>query len=247
MKKIFEDIKSGKISVEEAEKLLKLDYLEKIGNSVKYDSSRMMRRNVPEIVYGKGKSLEELIEIGNRIGKTDCVIITKLDSDTIKNLEKKLSNISKINERAGVVIIGKELQGNGKVGIISAGTSDIPIAEEAAMVAEAIGCKVFREYDVGISGLHRIIDAAKKMKEEEIKVVIVVAGMEGALPSITASLMDVPVIGVPTSTGYGYGKNGEAALMGMLNSCTLGLAVMNIDNGVGAAVFASLILKEKSY
>ena len=132
----------------------------------------------------------------------------------------------------------------GKVGIITAGTSDIPVAEEARETCEFMGCDVISAYDIGIAGIHRLFAPLKEMLEENVRVIIVMAGMEGALPSVVASLVDVPVIGVPCSVGYGYGGKGEAALMSMLQSCSPGLVVVNIDNGFGAGVSAALMARE---
>ena len=132
------------------------------------------------------------------------------------------------------------------MGILTAGTADIPVAEEAKTVLEEMGYEVLAEYDVGVAGVHRLFPSLRKMLENDVKVLIVVAGMEGALPSLVASLVDVPVIGVPTSTGYGIGGGGVGALISMLQSCSLGLVVVNIDNGVGAGIAAALIADTKA-
>ncbi len=137
-----------------------------------------------------------------------------------------------------------EIEKQGKIGIITAGTSDVPVAEEARVVAEEAGCEVLTSYDVGVAGIHRLFHQIRRMIEEDVKALIVVAGMEGALPSVVAGLVDVPVIGVPTSVGYGVGAGGFTALNAMLQSCAPGIAVVNIDNGFGAAVFASTIVKQ---
>jgi NCAIR mutase (PurE)-related protein len=130
-----------------------------------------------------------------------------------------------------------------KIGIMSAGTSDIGVAEEARIVSKAMGCEAITSYDVGIAGMHRIFPALKEMFKQDIGAIVVVAGMEGALASVVASMVDIPVVGVPTSIGYGFGANGIAALASMLQSCTLGLAVVNIDNGIGAGAYAASIAK----
>jgi len=133
----------------------------------------------------------------------------------------------------------------GSIGIISAGSTDIVVAEEARITAEVLGCRVIYAYDVGVAGVHRLINPLKTMLKEKVSCIIVVAGMDGVLPVLTKSLVDVPVIGIPASGGYGYGAGGEAALMGMLQSCSPGLVVVNIDNGFGAAVAAYLIVKKR--
>jgi hypothetical protein len=144
---------------------------------------------------------------------------------------------------ARMIIVDKRKQKTkrGKVGVLAAGSSDIGVAEEARAVAEAMGCEVLTSYDVGVAALHRVLEPVKRMVEEGVDALVVVAGMEGALPTVVSGLTDVPVIGVPTSVGYGYGAKGEAALMGMLQSCSPGLAVVNIDNGVGAGAIVALI------
>jgi hypothetical protein len=133
-----------------------------------------------------------------------------------------------------------------KIGIMAAGTSDIGVAEEARLVAKAMGCEAMTAYDIGIAGMHRLFPALKEMRDRNVSVLVVVAGMEGALASVVASMVDIPVVGVPTSIGYGFGANGIAALASMLQSCTLGLAVVNIDNGVGAGAYAASIAKKIS-
>ena len=132
---------------------------------------------------------------------------------------------------------------NAKIGVISAGTSDVGVAEEARIVSKAMGCGAITSYDVGIAGMHRLFPALKEMFKQEIDAIVVVAGMEGALASVVASMVDIPVVGVPTSIGYGFGANGIGALASMLQSCTLGLAVVNIDNGIGGGAYAALIAK----
>ncbi|MBI4813775.1 MAG: nickel pincer cofactor biosynthesis protein LarB, partial [Methanobacterium sp.] len=149
------------------------------------------------------------------------------------------------NQKARILVLKDgELEKQGKIGVITAGTSDIPVAEEARVVAEEAGCEVLTSYDVGVAGIHRLFSKIRWMLEEGVKTIIVVAGMEGALPSVVAGLVDVPVIGVPTSVGYGVGEGGFAALNAMLQSCAPGIAVVNIDNGFGAAVFAATVVKQ---
>ncbi len=218
------------------------------------DTEREKRCGIPEIVFGE-KDSNDLVKIIIEILDNDRkVTITRLDKakkeKILNELNKKNINFKfKYNKRGRVLTIyngksnnTKEIEIAGKIGIITAGTSDINVAEEAKETALQLGCEVVEEYDVGIAGLHRAIKAVEKMKKNKIKCIIVIAGMEGALPSVISGLTDIPVIAVPTSVGYGTGEKGLAAIMTMLNSCT-SVAVMNIDNGFGAAVMAYKILR----
>lgn len=243
MKKILEDLQVGKISREEAEKLI-CEYLD-VGGFCKFDLSREHRKGVPEIVLAEDKEEKQILEIVKEVyDKKGKVIVTRVSKETAQNL-KKIGPCS-YNELARIVIIGKsKKEKSGVIGLLTAGTSDMPVAEEARIIAEEMSCEVVKSYDVGISGIHRLYPALKEMKEKSVGALIVVAGMEGALPSVVSGLVDVLVIGVPTSRGYGYGGKGEAALMAMLQSCSPGVVVVNIDNGVGAGVAAALIAKKR--
>jgi len=219
------------------------------------DIDRKERCGIPEIIFGE-KDSRDIVKIIKEILKKDNkVIITRIDkakkAKILNELNKKHINFKfKYNERGRVLIIYKEEKYNTlektksteKIGLITAGTSDINVAEEAKEVALQLGCGVVEKYDVGIAGLHRTIKAVEGMKKNNIKCIIVIAGMEGALPSVISGLTNIPVIAVPTSVGYGTGKKGLAAIMTMLNSCT-SVAVMNIDNGFGAAVMAYKIIR----
>jgi NCAIR mutase (PurE)-related protein len=210
------------------------------------DTGREKRCGIPEVVFAAGKTLKDLEEITDRFLR-DCgrVIITKVDDEKAEGLIEGVSGkkVRIIHNKKGRVLVFKKknMKVNviGGVGLLTAGTSDIPVAEEARAVAEELGCNVAYEYDVGIAGIHRVYPALEKLKES--RVFIVIAGMEGALPSIVAGLVLAPVIAVPTSVGYGTAEHGKTALFTMLNSCTP-LAAMNIDNGYGAAVLAYKIL-----
>ncbi len=214
------------------------DYLNEI---VKLDLNREERIGKPEAIYAKGKSVEELVAIVKRIlDEGKATLVTKLSDDQIKAL-KGIEGV-KVNERGRIAIVGEvKREKIGRVAILTAGTSDIAVAEEAVTTAEFLGLEVLKFYDVGIAGLHRLVEPIKKIKEWNADSVIVIAGMEGALPSVVASLLDIPVIAVPTSIGYGVNLQGLSTLFAMLQSCSSGIAVVNIDNGFGAAVFASLI------
>jgi NCAIR mutase (PurE)-related protein len=261
MREILKKFLEKKISIEEAEKLLKVNNIKQIEEIANFDVSRKYRSGFPEAVLAKGKIYSDLLLIIESYLKDkenkDKLIVTKLDIDSYKKIKKDtfntIQNIEKdfdlnYNEKAKILIIKRNKEGNKKekkykIGLITAGTSDISIAEEARIICEEGDCKIIKSYDVGIAGIHRLFPEIKKMIKEDVKVIIVCAGMEGALSSVVAGLVDVPVIGVPTSVGYGIGANGKAAIYGMLQSCVPGLAVVNIDNGFGAAIFALTIIK----
>uniref|UniRef100_A0A7C3RC57 Nickel pincer cofactor biosynthesis protein LarB n=1 Tax=Archaeoglobus fulgidus TaxID=2234 RepID=A0A7C3RC57_ARCFL len=222
--------------------MMKKDDLENIAN---LDFDRIKRAGKPEAVFAEGKSVEDLVKIIRHfIEKGESTLVTRLTEEQIEAL-RSFKEV-KINERGRIAIVGKPMAAKiGKVAILTAGTSDIPVAEEAAVTAEFLGLEVLKFYDVGVAGLHRIIEPVRVIREENVDSAIVVAGMEGALPSVIAGLVDVPVIAVPTSVGYGVNLGGITTLFAMLQSCSSGVAVVNIDNGFGAAVFASLISRVK--
>lgn len=245
---ILEALAKGEIDVEEALKKIRLYSIEVIDNAVRYDLGRAIRRDVPEIVFGEGKDTSTLQKIVRKvIEKTGIIIISRLTPQQVEmlkqlNIDNVEVNINTLGRIAVIKLRTTPIRSYMcKIGIITGGTADIAVAEEAKTVIEYMGCKTLALYDVGIAGFHRVIEAVKKLKEEDVDAVVAIAGMEGALPSVVASLIDVPVIGVPTSTGYGIGGGGTAALYSMLQACPLGLAVVNIDNGVGAGVVAALI------
>jgi len=250
---ILRKLVNKEISIEEAESKLKLLAIEELGKYVKFDIGREIRRGIPEIVLAEGKSSDILMNLINRIvNRSGRVIVSRATNEQLKII-KEIQNKNleiKVNEEAHIAIVRRrDLEREKlhcKVGIITAGTYDVPVAEEAKEIVEELGCEVETLYDVGIAGLQRAIEAAKKLKEYDVDIAIVIAGREGALPSIIASLLDIPIIAVPTSSGYGAGSGGLAALLSMLQSCSLGMAVVNIDNGVGAALFATLICRRIS-
>ncbi len=205
------------------------------------DHHRPWRKGFPEIIYGEGKTPEQIIKIAQSILKSGAnLIITRLEVTSFRKLKVKLAKL-KYQPQARIAYWLQEPaeKGKGTIAVISAGTSDIPVAEEAALTAELLGNNVERVYDVGVAGLHRLIGQIDKLRMA--RVIIVVAGMEGALPSVVAGLVRAPIIAVPTSIGYGASFRGLAALLAMLNSCPGGVAAVNIDNGFGAAIVASLI------
>ena len=255
IEQIFQSLQDGKISPSKAKKLLSLYSIEKIGNIAQIDTGRRNRKGIPEVILAERKELPDLKKIIKKtLTKNNEVLISRIkQKDYTKILEFAKKNKYKIkngkNTTALLIYKNKIKKLGGKIGIIAAGTSDIGVGEEAKLVCESMNCECVCSYDVGIAGLHRIFPVLKQFIESEVDVIIVVAGMEGALASIVSSIADVPVIGVPTSIGYGYGEKGVAALASMLQSCSLGLTVVNIDNGVGAGAAAANIanrIKNKS-
>ena len=216
------------------------DYLE---NLAKLDFDREQRAGKPEAIFCEGKSLELVVRIAEeykRRGK--AVLFTRLNKEQMEALKSMGADV---NELARTATFGKAEKVIGSVAILTAGSADISVAEEASVTAIFLGLEVLKFYDVGVAGLHRIIEPVKAIREKKVDSVIVIAGMEGALPSVVAGLVDVPVIAVPTSVGYGVHLKGISTLFAMLQSCPSGVAVVNIDNGFGAAVFAYLISKVK--
>ena len=255
IEQIFQSLQDGKISPSKAKKLLSLYSIEKIGNIAQIDTGRRNRKGIPEVILAERKELPDLKKIIKKtLTKNNEVLISRIkQKDYTKILEFAKKNKYKIkngkNTTALLIYKNKIKKLGGKIGIIAAGTSDIGVGEEARLVCESMNCDCLSSYDVGIAGLHRIFPVLKQFIESEVDVIIVVAGMEGALASIVSSIADIPVIGVPTSIGYGYGEKGVAALASMLQSCSLGLTVVNIDNGVGAGAAAANIanrIKTKS-
>lgn len=207
----------------------------------KVDTSRMSRTGFPEVVFCKNKTDGEIIDISVELyRKNGFALLTKATGDQYSSLKKKMPE-SVFHERAGIIVIGRGMKQAGNISVLSGGTSDTPVAEEAAITAEVFGCNVNRIYDVGVAGLHRLLSFGDVIKKSNA--VVAVAGMEGALPSVVGGLFGIPIIGVPTSIGYGAGLGGLTPLLTMLNSCAPGVCVVNIDNGFGAGYLASLINK----
>jgi len=240
LKKILERVRAGTVSPEEALRRLKVLPYEDLGFA-KVDHHRQLRRGFPEVIFGEGKSMRQIIAIMGKVAsKRQPVLVTRVPPGAVREIRRRFRRARYHAEAQAITLeAGAKRPGRPGILVLAAGTSDLKVAEEAAVTAEVMGNRVERVYDVGIAGLHRLLDHKDKLLEA--RVIITVAGMEGALPSIVASLVDVPVIGVPTSVGYGTGIKGVAALMGMLNSCAAGLLVVNIDNGFGAGYAASVI------
>ncbi len=236
LKAILHSVKSGKLDIEEAlSELRDLPY-EDI-TCAKIDHHRHIRQGIPEVILGEGKKPDEVVAIARAIyKKSKRLLITRAGKEVFEKLKIKGT---KYNELSGTITAGGSRARKGNVLVVSAGTSDGPVAEEAAVTAEFLGSKVKSVSDVGVAGIHRIMDQRKALSDA--RVIIVVAGMEGALPSVVGGLTDKPIIAVPTSVGYGTSLGGLTALFSMLNSCVPGIAVMNIDNGFGAGCLAHRI------
>lgn len=251
LKDILLDYYNDKKSLDDVIKTLSLFSIEYIENNIaQIDVNRDLRKSAPEVVLAINKKTIEIISISDKIlEKKGYVIISKIKHLVIKKLMiyfKKKGFIVEKGYKSTTLLIYDKIESlpvnkGGKIGIICGGTSDIGIAEEARIASLSMGCSTFLGYDVGIAGIHRLLFSLKEMISNNVDVLVVVAGMEGALSSVVTSLVNIPVIGVPVSIGYGFGANGIGSLSSMLQSCSFGLAVVNIDNGIGAGIFASLI------
>ena len=238
---ILINVQKNKLSPADAIKQLQNMPYENI-DFAKIDHHRELRSGLPEVIYGQGKSIPQLKKIIQSLKKANSdTLATKISDDTYKKLKTSLPKDAKYNEQAQTLVIRnkKIKQPAGLITIITAGTSDIPIAEEAVVTADLLGSRVETIFDVGVAGLHRLLDNIEQIKKA--RVLIVVAGMEGALASVVGGLVSQPIIAVPTSIGYGASFNGISALLTMLNSCAPGIAVVNIDNGFGAGCMAHRI------
>jgi len=241
LKDLLNKLKDGTIETDEAIQKLKFLPFEDIGFA-SIDHHRHLRRGFPEVIYGRGKKAEEIVTIIEKmVDKEENVLITRLTDNKATIIKKHFSSSDYYPKSRILTIKVRQIEkrGKGKILVISAGTADIPVAEEAAITATFMGNDVETLFDVGVAGLHRLLQ--NKDTIISASVIVVVAGMEGALPSIVGGLVDKPVIAVPTSTGYGASFRGLSALLGMLNSCAAGVTVVNIDNGFGAGYAASLI------
>ncbi len=240
IKEILEKVKDGSLSVDEALMGLKVQPFEDIGFA-KVDLHRKVRQGVAEVIYAAGKKPEQIIGIVETMlsNGQDQILITRLTKEAADMVSAKVSLSYYEDARIGLVGKMTEPYGIGKIVVATGGTSDIPVAEEAAVTAEVLGNDVVRVYDVGVAGIHRLF--AHKDELMSASVIIAVAGMEGALASVIGGMADCPVIAVPTSVGYGASFNGLSALLSMLNSCASGVSVVNIDNGFGAGYMANMI------
>ena len=239
----MEDIKSGSININEGIETLRRLPFEDLGFA-KVDHHRSIRQGFPEVVFGQGKTPDQIAKICKSImSHSTKVIVTRAEYIAFENVQRLFSD-AKYDEHARIITIEKPLKNQPDkipgILVACAGTSDLPVATEAAITAEMMGCEVKRISDVGVAGIHRLFDKLDQLLEA--RVIIAVAGMEGALPSVIGGLVDVPIIAVPTSIGYGASFQGVTALLAMLNSCAPGISVVNIDNGFGAGYLAANII-----
>jgi hypothetical protein len=245
IEKVLSRLNKGDLTIAEAlEALRTLPYEDLI--FAKLDHHRELRKGIPEAIYTPGKTDRQILEIATRtLARNGEAVFTRMSKATYEKLRKKLGSKTRYYKDARIATVGVYNRPKiGKVLIVTAGTSDIPVAEEAAVTCELLGCKVERLYDVGVAGMHRLTSNLKQFDAADA--IVVLAGMEGALPSVVAGLTNKPVIAVPTSVGYGASFGGIAALLGMLSSCSSGIGVVNIDNGFGAGALAATIVKNKS-
>lgn len=244
VRKLLESVRTGQTGLDAAVEFLARAPIEALGHTA-LDAHRAVRTGVPEVIYGAGKSAEQVLDIVRALrGRGQDALATRLDPEKGERVASALreagSDTVAWHPACGVLVVQAQARaGRGRIGIVSAGTSDRAVAMEASVVAEALGNSVLRIEDVGIAGVHRVLARLDDLRS--CRVLVVVAGMDGALPGLVAGLVRVPVIAVPTSVGYGASFGGIAALLTMLNACSPGVSVVNIDNGFGAAYQASLI------
>jgi pyridinium-3,5-biscarboxylic acid mononucleotide synthase len=237
---LFEQVRSGLVDIDSAVNRVRHLPFEDLGFA-KIDHHRALRHGMPEVVFAKGKTPSQVVSIAERLlDNSPNVLITRADAECAQVVTGKFET-AEYFPLSGVVRFwrNRTLRGKGKIAVVSAGTSDIPVAEEAQITAETMGNEVDVIYDIGVAGIHRLMHNRERLTQS--RVVVVCAGMEGALPSVVGGLVSCPVIAVPTSVGYGASFHGLAALLGMLNSCASNVTVVNIDNGFGAGYVASLI------
>lgn len=240
LKQLLEDVRQQKVTPDDAVQQLRTLPFEDIGFA-KVDHHRALRVGTPEVIFGPGKSPAHIAEIFTRLAaKGNNVLATRVNAEQLSAIREKTQSVE-YNELARAAYLRQKSDklGKGIIGIVAAGTSDIPVAEEAVLTADLMGNDVDRIFDVGVAGIHRLL--ANKEALHRARVLVVCAGMEGALPSVVGGLVAAPVIAVPTSVGYGAAFGGVAALLGMINSCASNVTVVNIDNGFGAAYVASII------
>jgi pyridinium-3,5-biscarboxylic acid mononucleotide synthase len=247
IKRLLEEVKSGEMPVDQAFDSLRTLPYDDIG-CAKLDLHRGIRTGFPEVVFCQGKTCEQAVEIIKRLAAHHAkVLATRVAPDVAEKIAGAVAGCT-YHATARLLVVdrpGEKTEGAAEdakyVMVLCAGTADIPVAEEAAITAESMGSRVVRSYDIGVAGLHRLLDQRERIIQANV--LIVVAGMEGALPSVVGGMVSCPVIAVPTSVGYGASFGGLSALLAMLNSCAAGVAVMNIDNGFGAGYFAHLVNK----
>jgi len=240
LRQLLSDVKNGRVPVEEAFRALKIMPYEDL-DFAKLDHHRAVRDNFPEVIYCAGKSPEQIVAIFSHLSRQhDNLIGTRATQDDFIAVRAAVPDVEFDPGARLLYLQRRPLNGLGKVAVVSAGTADQPVAEEAAVCLEIMGAQIDRIYDVGVAGVHRLLDKLERINQAQV--IIVVAGMEGALASVVGGLTNHPVIAVPTSVGYGASFQGLTALLAMLNSCASGVGVVNIDNGYGAAALALAIL-----
>ena len=245
---LLADVAAGRLAASDAADRLRRFGYSAVGDYARLDVSRAARKGVPEVVYAEGKSAEQLIGIVTRfLDHSPLVLCSRISAEQAAALAGSVPGKVDHDERSRVVVVRRAgeppVPERGVVGVLAAGTSDLGVAGEAVAMCRCMGVAVVSAFDVGVAGLHRLATPLDEMRAAGVAAIVVAAGMEGALPSVVAGLVEVPVIGLPTSTGYGLGGRGEAALLGMLQSCSPGLVVVNIDNGIGAGATAALIAR----
>jgi hypothetical protein len=241
---LLEAVAKGEISVAIAQEKLKHLPFEEVKDFAKIDLHRQLRTGFPEVIWGLGKTPEQIIRIMEAMrDRAPAIVATRIEPDVAEQLQEKIPGLVyyPIARIASIGSSRSQILHPGLISILTAGTADLPVAEEAAVTAELFGLQVERLWDVGVAGIHRLLSHRHVIDRADV--LIVVAGMEGALPSVVAGMADCPVIGVPTSIGYGASLGGVAPLLTMLNSCATGVGVVNIDNGFGAAMLAGQILR----
>lgn len=256
LKTLLRSVAQGELSPEQAQEKIQNGMLVTVGDFVQFDTFREQRSGIPEVVYAEKKTPTLCVEIAKKIvQEKEVVLFTRLTSTHFKALEEELLQNTSLRgevDQAGRTAIIHSCTfeippaQQGLVGVVTAGSSDVPVAREAETVLRLMGVDVLRSYDIGVAGLHRLITPLKQMVESDVDAIIVFAGMEGALPSVVAGLVDIPVLAVPVSVGYGVRRPGEVALWGMLSSCSPGLAVLNIDAGFNAGAMAGLIARRRN-
>lgn len=268
LRRLLEGLLAGDMGLEDVLQRLRLLQVTQLGEFARLDTNRDLRKGVPEVIYATGKSDPDLAAIVHHfLADRGLALVSRLEPNRAEGLRQTLTGGARgdsgeegavapvagltFDYNAGARVLAASTfsyrppEVRGCVGLITAGTSDVPVAEEAALVIAHMGCEVERGYDTGVAGVHRLLEPLTRMVEKGADVLVVVAGMEGALPSVVAGLVDIPVIGVPTSTGYGMGGDGTGALCSILQSCSPGLLAVNIDNGVGAGAAAALIARRR--
>ena len=241
LKRVLEQVESGGLSADDALDELRLLAFEDL-EFAKVDHHRSLRRGFPEVVFGPGKTPSQIAAIGERLAESgQPVLVTKTTPEAHEALASRCPEAQWLEDARAILIGGPPEARRGRAAVLAAGTSDLAIAEEAALTAELMGARVDRVYDVGVAGLHRLLAHQESLTESDV--LVVVAGMDGALPSVVSGLTVVPVVAVPTSVGYGASFQGLSALLAMLNACSPGVAVVNIDNGFGGGYLAGLICR----